>query len=412
MKKFLLLTICILTITILAAQNWVQKNNFPGVERYGATGFEINGKLYMGTGYNGVTFMNDWWEYDPSSDQWTQKASLPGAGRFHTTSFVINGKGYIVFGATNTSPYNFIKELWEYDPLLNQWTQKASCPGLARYTAVGFALNGKGYAGTGWKQISPAFLNDWWEYNPLSNSWTQKASFPGGSRQAASSFILNGTGYVGLGGAGSTMYSDLWAYNQINNTWTQKATFIGSPRTGAASFELDEFGYIGTGNDGEFGNSIHTDYFKYNPISNSWSTVTGFTPGRLSPVAVSIEDCAYILTGLLDNIAAPQNALIDFWEFCLSTEINDSSSPFSNLNLYPNPTTNLTYLEFTCEKSKNVNVELVDITGKIINNIFQGNIISGENYKFAINNNLSRGIYTLKITLGNEIINKHFIKLD
>jgi N-acetylneuraminic acid mutarotase len=333
MRKILLLSAFLLAVFLLNAQTWVQKNDFPGTERYAATGFAIDSKLYFGTGYNGVTFFNDWWEYDPSTDQWTQKANYPGQGRLHAVSFVIGNKGYLLFGSTTVGIYTFPKDVWEYDPIADQWTQKSNFPGSGRYTAVGIEINGKGYVGTGWKQVNPASLNDWWEYNPVNDSWTQKANFGGGIRRAAMAFSINNKGFVGLGeGSTNSIYKDLWEYNPLTNSWIQKSDFIFHARVAGASFTLGNYGYVGSGVNGEFGNLFFTDYYKIDPILNNWSYAGGFYPPRFGMTSISNGNCAYILTGKIDEptiVPSPQNTLQDFWEFCpLSALINANDTMF------------------------------------------------------------------------------------
>src|SRR5881392_3149286 len=80
-----------------AEDKWTQKANFPGgFGRYGSIGFSIDDKGYMGTGYDFyLGHQKDLWEYDPVTDAWTQKADLGGVGRESAVGFAINGKGYI-----------------------------------------------------------------------------------------------------------------------------------------------------------------------------------------------------------------------------------------------------------------------------------------------------------------------------
>src|SRR5258706_334563 len=61
---------------------WTQKTNYGGAARYGAAGFTIGTKAYVGMGYSGAAYFQDFWEWDQTTDIWTQKASLPGVGRF------------------------------------------------------------------------------------------------------------------------------------------------------------------------------------------------------------------------------------------------------------------------------------------------------------------------------------------
>ena len=114
---------------------------------------------------------------------WVQRNALGRAtpimqeasARANAVSFAIAGKSYVVGGYSTGTPLN---DVWEYDPALDTWTEKAHCPGAARSYAVGFAVGGKGYLCTGY---STTALADVWEYEPVADTWTPKAAFPGGA---------------------------------------------------------------------------------------------------------------------------------------------------------------------------------------------------------------------------------------
>jgi N-acetylneuraminic acid mutarotase len=89
----------------------------------------------------------DFWEYDPATNAWTQKADFRGGARYGATGFSIGSKGYLGTGRDeNLFPF---KDLWEYDPATNAWTQKADLGVEGRKWAVGFSIGSKGYIGTG-----------------------------------------------------------------------------------------------------------------------------------------------------------------------------------------------------------------------------------------------------------------------
>src|SRR5437764_15217912 len=91
-----------------AQDTWAQKADFGGTGRFGAIGFSISNKGYLGTG-NGNDLYNDFWEYDPSINAWAQKAGTVAS--WVRAGFSIGSKGYIGTGYdgcdTNT--------LYEYD---------------------------------------------------------------------------------------------------------------------------------------------------------------------------------------------------------------------------------------------------------------------------------------------------------
>ena len=159
------------TVTVTRVAGWTQKANFGGTARWGAIGFSIGTKGYIGTGneqYAGVdNVRKDFWEYDPTANNWTQKADFGGAGRESAVGFSIGTKGYIGTGMSvfATAPFTltYYKDFWEYNPTADIWTQKADFGGTARESAVGFSIGTNGYIGTGG---DPSYTKDFWEYDP------------------------------------------------------------------------------------------------------------------------------------------------------------------------------------------------------------------------------------------------------
>lgn len=86
-------------------------------------------------------------------DTWSQKAGFGGSPRLYATGFSIDGKVYIGTGVK--LPSKTLNDLWEYDSSTDACTQKADFGGVARYLAAGFAISNKGYIGTGLAGINP-----------------------------------------------------------------------------------------------------------------------------------------------------------------------------------------------------------------------------------------------------------------
>lgn len=74
-----------------------------------------------------------------SQGYWTAKANVINGSRCNATSFSIGNKGYICCGVTTVQK----KDLLEYDPLTDTWTQKADFPGLARRCPVSFVVGAR-----------------------------------------------------------------------------------------------------------------------------------------------------------------------------------------------------------------------------------------------------------------------------
>ncbi|MEO5674895.1 MAG: kelch repeat-containing protein, partial [Chitinophagales bacterium] len=125
------------------ADTWTQKADFAGTSRGGAVGLSIGSKGYLGTGIyidSANHYYNDFWEYNPAANTWTQKSDFGGTARYGAVGFSIGSKGYLGTGFNNS---NFKKDFWEYDPDANTWMQKANFGGTARESAACLASAAK-----------------------------------------------------------------------------------------------------------------------------------------------------------------------------------------------------------------------------------------------------------------------------
>ena len=201
---------------------WTKKADYPGNSGRGAVGFSIGTKGYFGTGFtitSGVT--NEFWEYDPATNRWTEKASLPvSAARTEAVGFSIGTKGYIGTGYVFTDDEIVnLNDFWEYDPTTDDWTEKASLPvSSARAEAVGFSIGTKGYIGTGNLKagIGGTALRDFWEWDQKTNIWTRKAELEGNAKFDAVGASIGDKGYIGAGIIDfewGIIINDFWEYD-------------------------------------------------------------------------------------------------------------------------------------------------------------------------------------------------------
>ncbi|PHN00887.1 Kelch repeat-containing protein [Flavilitoribacter nigricans] len=283
---------------------WFKRSDVPGNDKSGAFGFSIGTKGYVGGGEE-----PDFWEYDPDKDTWTRKADFPGeTPRLGAVSFVIQGKAYVGTGSMLGCfcPYRTkYEDLWEYDPNEDTWTRKADFPGGPRHHAAGFAINGKGYLGTGVDFFGDA-QNDFWEYDPPTDSWKEVASFEGIARYGAATFTIGNKGYLGIGIIdGSIRRRDFWEYAPSDDSWTRKANFVEQGRACTVSFSIGDKGYIGTGCDNT--SDRNNDLWEFDPTTNVWTKKTNFTGrARQEATGFSIGNRGYIGSGL---------GVTDFWVY-------------------------------------------------------------------------------------------------
>jgi N-acetylneuraminic acid mutarotase len=286
---------------------WTRKAEFIGGERYGAQGFSIGNKGYVGTGYN-FSFLNDIWEYNQVTDGWTEKASLPGGIRNTATAFSIGNKGYMGLGGNATVGLN---DFWEYSPEVecNTWTQFPDFPGVKRAGPVTFSIADKGYISTGSGLLG--LMNDSWEFDPLTKYWTQKADFPGTARHAAVAFVLGDKAYVGTGINMYNAFNDFYEFDPLLNVWTKKADYLGGSRYGAMAFSIGNKGYVGCGKDqGLFSGT--KDFWEYDPIADSWTQKANVgNVMRSFGVGFNLANKGYIGLG----VEGYDSRKKDLWEF-------------------------------------------------------------------------------------------------
>lgn len=295
--------------------NWVKKSDFEGLPRGSAVSFVIDDKAYVGLGYNDdndYQYLNDFWVYNPSIDRWDKIADFPGNARIASVAFSINGKGYL---GTGYDGKNKMKDFWEYDPTSNTWIQKDDFPGGARYKAVGFSLNNYGYIGTGYGDDSVDKI-DFYRFDPTAatgSQWIKVQSIGGSKRRGATAFTYNNKAYVCTGISNGVTLTDMWEYDPTADSWTKKIdldydsdwTII---RQNACSFVIDGKAYVFLG---EKSSSLLSDVWEYDFAADSWVGKTAFEgAARTNAVAFTVGGKAIVTTGQTGSYY-----LDDVWEF-------------------------------------------------------------------------------------------------
>lgn len=284
---------------------WTEKSPIPmekPSEGFESVGFSINGKGYVTFGMG----VRELWEYDPIMDVWSQKANFAGYARDQAVGFAIGNKGYVGTGFNGDLVEYLFKDFWEYDPSLNKWTKKADVGGEPRYQATAFSIGDKGYLFGGNNG------SDFWEYNPELDRWTKKADIPGGPRFSAVAVGINNRGYVATGESSSQMTNDFWEYDPFKDLWTRRKDFPGKARSNAVAFSISGKAYLGTGMGG-FPSFEHlNDFWEYDPENDVWlrKPDVGGLP-RTYAIAFAIGFKGFIGTGQ----AARGFSEKDFWEY-------------------------------------------------------------------------------------------------
>lgn len=256
-----------------ATDTWTQKADFGGGPRASAAGFSIGEKGFIGTGVSEDETgdgkpLKDFWEYDPETNTWTRRADFGGSARFGAVGFSIAGKGYLGTGKVSLTG-GHVSDFWEYDPSTDSWTQRAAVPDPPRQHGVGFAIGDRGYVGLGWSSGHDEAFQDFYEYDPSTDTWSRKADLAGFGRVWAAGFSAGGKGYVGTGNrgrprpqVGTDRLGDFWEYDPSVDGWVETAGWPSTPRLAPVGFSIGGKGYVGTGWDG---NEHHQDLWAFTP---------------------------------------------------------------------------------------------------------------------------------------------------
>ena len=209
--------------------------NTPGSRSGAATWVDASGNfwLFAGTGYaadNSFGPVDDLWEYSPAINQWAWMGGNSGGVLVKSESGVY---GTLGVPSANNFPGGRSNAVTWVDTNGNFWL-----------------FGGYGYAATG-----AGVLNDLWKYDPSTHEWT----WMGGSSAATNSGLDGISGIYGTIGQasstsypGSRMYAAGWT-DAIGNLWL----FGGS-------------GFDAAGTNGEL-----NDIWKYDPVANQWTWVSG-----------------------------------------------------------------------------------------------------------------------------------------
>ena len=396
MKKTLLLTFLIITsLSFGQTQNtWTKKASFGGMKRARAISFAIGDYGYAGMGEDTVEMpQNDLWRYDPLLDVWSQMMTLPASVRRNAIGVSLGDKGYVGMGADSSLSQlgSILADWWEYEPVSNNWTQKADYPGgydinnntspEGVYFATSFATADKVYI-CGGKMNSDFYGTDLWEYDPILDSWTRKADFPGGDRYQLSSFSVDGLGYVGLGIDHDLFRKDWWQYDPNLDSWTEVSSLPGVARGSASTFVLGQRGYVVFGSDGGYKDEL----WEYNPFSDSWNIKANFpADGRKNAIAFAIGNKGY--AGIGKGASGKRQS---FYEYAPLLPVGLDQLEESTISLYPNPAVNSAELKTSATNISDINI--YNLNGELMMNQ------NFENGMMITNEMLTSGTYIILAT--------------
>jgi len=243
------------------ANTWLRKSDFPGKARVGAIAEVVDGKAYVGFGYNPASGVYgtdtvafpDMWMYNPENDSWTKRADFPkktpdlDAPVVSCSSFTYQQWIYVFsLGVKN---YKF-SDVWRYNTQTDTWEQMSDFPGKRRSVAVSCTNGTRYFFGTGYYGYN---TNDWWEYFPETDTWKQRKSMPDAGRINALAFSVKNRFFVATGRRyGGTLttgflHNDIMEYDALKDVWYKRGIIPTSGRENALAFVVGNNAFIGFG---------------------------------------------------------------------------------------------------------------------------------------------------------------------
>lgn len=275
------------------SSNWTRLTNLPpdfGIVGYWNNGgsflMEIDGKIYAGSSWK-----REFWEYRPHADIWISKGVFPGTVKEdHSVNsavitFSVQGKGYCAWDG----------QCWQYDPVINKWTQKSNQPFTGNWTIL-FVKEDKVYVAEG---------NKVYVYDPAANTNIAKNDFP--EKQVRAGFMVNDENYC-IGENGK-----LWKYDFLSDSWNEKAS-LPQDINSFSFFSSGNYGYlVGDMNHASYNRNALMQVWRYDPVLNKWDRFAEDYPGIAAYHinTVSLNGVAYVGIGFHNG----DFPAMDFWRF-------------------------------------------------------------------------------------------------
>ena len=335
MKKLLLLLIIVPVFAF--SQDWNQVSNFIGDGRHHPITFGNDDYGFVVSG----SYLDNVYKYDKLNNTWIQLQDIPFAARGYSYGVAVNNKAYMGFGSTSSGLYP--TDWWEYDMDNDSWNQKSNFPGDGRQHPAMVVVNNKIYMGCG--SNDNGNLGDWWEYDILTDVWVQKSNIIGNNRHHPFYFGIGNYAYVGFGhgsvpgpgnnpSSSSYVYNDFYRYEPSIDTWIQLTDFPSEARVAGTQFSYNGNGYILSGDGDDHGPLSSGEFWKYNPLNDSWSQLQSHPGGAIWAPGNFIIGCdLYFLLGQNWNSNLPTDP-ISVYKYKLSEDcgcIDSIAFNFSSL---------------------------------------------------------------------------------
>lgn len=264
-----------------------------GFFRHEAVAFTLNGYVYYGLGKvnttnNFPTLYKDFWVINLADMTYKPlEVEFPGVKRYGAHVFIIDGTAYIGGGlGRNNSGNQYLNDFYKFipsleNPFTGSWEVVSNSKIIlnnlevpnGRYSGISFSLDGKGYLGLG-RTTNGFVLNDFWEFNPLEGEkgeWNYVATMPDAGRFGAVAVKIGAEVFFGTGYNNQEDLNDWWGIQKLGvgiEISKKQPLPLSESRLHSTAITLDEKGYL-IGGRNIFGDKIFNNIYEYIPEKNN-----------------------------------------------------------------------------------------------------------------------------------------------
>jgi hypothetical protein len=107
----------------------------------------------------------------------------------------------------------------------------------------------------------------------------------------------------------------------------------------------------------------------------------------------------------------PMPAPLGYWKFTVTgtTSLAELPAVITAGTVYPNPSKGLTCIQLSSTSSSKIDVRLLNLMGQTVEDIYSGQIDSGEKRIWFNTSNCAAGIYLVEVRNGNQVVRQKVV---
>ncbi len=275
--------------------SWLSTNTGSNVPegRYWHTAIWTGNEMIIWGGSNSSSSLNSGGRYDPSNDTWQATftgVDVPSARYNHTTIWDTANNQMIVWGGYNGS--SRLATGGRYDPITNSWQATSFGPSSRAYhTAIWDSTNNQMIIWGG--ESAPGdYLNTGGRYDPMTDSWQTTSignNVPSARYNHTTVWDNETNQMIVWGGIDGSRINTGGRYNPASDSWQTTDTGANVP----SGRHIHTAIWDNTNNQmiiwgGDEGSGLANTGGRYNPIADSWQTMsmTNTPSGRYNQTSI------------------------------------------------------------------------------------------------------------------------------